>query len=588
MLLGIIAALVTCAKPHFCDFPIKLWADSLQGFQHRDLILNGLHSGFDIGELDIHPEPYYSAPFQFQLEPEVQLAITEWIARGVTSGFILGPFKAGKSPFPNLHCSPLFAVPKPNGDWRPIHHLSYPKDPEYGISINAILDPALKEVHYTSFYDVLRLVDNVGKGGYLWLVDAKDAYYRVPIAEKFYKYMGIEWLGHNFVFTSLQMGLGTACQLYTKFADAVEYIIFNNRWQADKSQDLFVCPVTGAKLIWHYLDDFFGGASNYLDALDQFEEVYHWMSALGIPTTAKKVIAPAQIQKILGFVYSTIDMTVSVPYGKIVRLQSLVSSMLRNKFAYKKDLERLLGLLMWVSVVAFPCKAFARRLERSLHLEAKNYVDKVYLSEFVLEDLKWWAKFLRSGKLVGAPIKWLLKRPEDADIEVKSDAATKEGTGIGGFSSEGVAFQVKLVDTNWDYAVKFRPSLAGHGVKISVLEMMGALIAARLWGHKWTGKCVTFYNDNPSAAGAIINKNAKLQRHDINYMIRDFAELAVNHSYKFWGVKVDGDENVVADALSRFEKFESHSDYVFESQEAVIKIVNEILNELMELPENLL
>ena len=336
-MLALIVSLVQCTVPHFNDFPLELWAEHLQGFEHADLIMDGLTNGFDIGVSDTDMEPYVDRPFQLQLEPDVQMAISEWIAAGVTSGYILGPFEHGKSPYPNLFCSPLFAVPKPNGKWRPIHHLSYPKDSEYGISINSILDPELKKVHYTTFHDVLRLVESVGEGGWLWLVDAKDAYYRVPIKKEYFKYMGINWLGYDFIFTSLQMGLGTACQIYTKFADGVDYIVLN----AEKQ--IFYDPDTGAKLLWHYLDDFFGGACDEATAILQFEAVQRWMSDLHIPTSENKITAPSQEQKILGFLYNTLYMTVSVPQQKIAKALEQVDMLLRRKYAYKKELEKLIG-----------------------------------------------------------------------------------------------------------------------------------------------------------------------------------------------------------------------------------------------------
>ena len=33
---------------------------------------------------------------------------------------------------------------------------------------------------------------------------------------------GLKWLGHYWVFTSLQIGLASSAQIYTDFADAIE------------------------------------------------------------------------------------------------------------------------------------------------------------------------------------------------------------------------------------------------------------------------------------------------------------------------------------------------------------------------------
>ena len=127
---------------------------------------------------------------------------------------------------------------------------------------------------------------------------------------------------------------------------------------------------------------------------------------------------------------------------------------------------------------------------------------KILLSEYALQDLRWWLKVLKSGKLNGVPFDWILKDPSDADVVVKTDASSL--VGIGGFSTEGRAFQVRLSDTVWHKVNIERPEL-----EIQILELAGALIAAKLWHHRWEGKCVTFYNDNDGAAAAIIKKSVR-------------------------------------------------------------------------------
>ena len=182
------------------------------------------------------------------------MAITEWLVKGINKGFILGPFTKKLLPphLNDIHCSPVFAVDKPVG-YRPIHHLSYPRNKKGCQSVNDLIDDKFKHVQYTTFKQVVALARAVGVGGYLWVVDAKDAYYRVPVKKKYYKYFGIEWLGRTFVFTSLQMGLASACQIYTKFADAVLYIIVQSRFGA------FYDYVQNILWVRHYLHDFFGG-----------------------------------------------------------------------------------------------------------------------------------------------------------------------------------------------------------------------------------------------------------------------------------------------------------------------------------------
>ena len=224
-------------------------------------------------------------------------------------GFLLGPFTPDELPFECFY-SPLFCVPKPDFTWRIICHLSFPK--LWGISVNDLVDDAWKHVTYIQFVEVCKFVYNLGPGAFLWVVDAKDAYYRVPIKEKYWKYMGINWYGVRYICTSLQMGLASACNIYTRFADAILYIIY-------KGHEDWFFDEYGRRLAHHYLDDFFGGHPDKETAQKQFERTFDMMEDLGIPTQVEKVTAPCCTIIILGFLYCTLSRTVSVPPKRIAK-----------------------------------------------------------------------------------------------------------------------------------------------------------------------------------------------------------------------------------------------------------------------------
>jgi hypothetical protein len=59
-----------------------------------------------------------------------------------------------KHPPPSLKCSGVGVVPKKNGKWRMIYHLSAPR----GQSINDFIDPRQYTLHYTSVDDAIRCI----------------------------------------------------------------------------------------------------------------------------------------------------------------------------------------------------------------------------------------------------------------------------------------------------------------------------------------------------------------------------------------------------------------------------------------------
>ena len=87
--------------------------------------------------------------------------IDQEIDKECTAGRLLGPFHA--SPLDNLKCSGVGVVPKKNGKWRMIHHLSAPA----GQSINDGIPKDEFSLHYSSVDDATCILSKLGKGAFL-------------------------------------------------------------------------------------------------------------------------------------------------------------------------------------------------------------------------------------------------------------------------------------------------------------------------------------------------------------------------------------------------------------------------------------
>ena len=296
-LLSFLVAVGSRLLPTLAPFNLPLWEAQLVDYWVQtekdvefrgEFICDGLASGgFDVGIPDgswPSPDEDYANGFSF----EAKYAITQWVVGGLSKGHVIGPFSSNSIPFHNYVISPLFTVPKPSDDYvkkyRIIHNLSA-RD-KFGVSVNDVVDGSWKAVQYTAFLEVVKLAHDLGPGAFLWTVDAEDAYYRVPIKRKYWPFMGFRWLGFSFFFTSLAMGLASACNIYTKFADAVEYVIVKNNY------NLFHITVdhVDVRSLRHYLDDFFGGHCDESSAIDQFTTVQGWFVRLGIPTRLSKCV----------------------------------------------------------------------------------------------------------------------------------------------------------------------------------------------------------------------------------------------------------------------------------------------------------
>ncbi len=74
--------------------------------------------------------------------------------------------------------SPLGLVPKHDGGWRKIHHLSYP----VSRSFNDHIPNGTGEMRYTRFQDVLQIVIRAGRNCIILKRDVKDAFRNIPVA----------------------------------------------------------------------------------------------------------------------------------------------------------------------------------------------------------------------------------------------------------------------------------------------------------------------------------------------------------------------------------------------------------------------
>ena len=541
--------------------------------------MNGLANGFPMGmdpskvdqEDKISGEGAYIA-----LNGSQKQGISNWVLKYHGKEFMAGPFDLDhKFDFGKLFIAPLFVVPKPDGSWRPIVHFSYQAHGKL-FSINDCLCEYMKTVQYVSFKEVVQLVNNAGKGAYLFLIDAEEAYYRVPVRKEDWKFMGIKWAKKYWIFRSLQMGCSSSPKIYTEFADSVEYICVN------KDCKLFF--INNIQQLRHYIDDFFGAHPTFKGALKMFKIVFKTFEELGIPTRPKKCFYPATKRKILGWVYDTVLQVAGVPDDKRQLLITMLSKLQKTKKSDRKTMEQLIGRLQNVSLVIFPGKAFVRRLEAALHLLRFDYNIPFGISNFVLEDAQWWLNILHQPHLCCSSFDLLLKHPSDGDFQLWSDATTTIGGG--GYAKNKKGDILFYYQFNWEQTYLYK-TLQIRELDINVRELLLSLVGIILLTPHLTNKCVTIYNDNPAAAGAIRTKAPRLYRMDMQCLIRALALQAIENQFYFWGIHYtvkNGYSMKLADKLSRFDYTNEFHNIPFID---AIPIVNKLLLKLKHYPLNL-
>ena len=144
------------------------YLDSYPNRSDAELLKNGFLYGFHLGFVGERTSADARNLKSARLNSKI---LKEKINKEVELGRFAGPFKT--PPYNNLKVSPVGLVPKSDGGWRLINHLSYPE----GSSVNDGISDDLSSVNYTSFDSVVNMVFQLGKQAELAKRDLKSAYF---------------------------------------------------------------------------------------------------------------------------------------------------------------------------------------------------------------------------------------------------------------------------------------------------------------------------------------------------------------------------------------------------------------------------
>ena len=114
---------------------------------------------------------------------------------------ILGSFE--NPPLPNFRTSGLGLVPKHDGGWQIIYHLSASPNS----SINHFINPDDYSLSYCSIDDAYDFINQLGPGTLLSKIDLKDAFRLIPINPSDWNLLGIHCRNKFYIDTCLPFGL---------------------------------------------------------------------------------------------------------------------------------------------------------------------------------------------------------------------------------------------------------------------------------------------------------------------------------------------------------------------------------------------
>ena len=141
------------------------------------------------------------------------------LAKELAAHRLAGPFDS--PPFPQFRISTLGIVPKKSpGEYRLIHHLSYP----YGSSVNDGIAFENCTVTYARIDDAIQLIRSAGQGCYLAKTDIQSAFRIIPIHPSDYPLLCMCWRGKYYYDGCMPMSCASSCPTSENFSTALEWL----------------------------------------------------------------------------------------------------------------------------------------------------------------------------------------------------------------------------------------------------------------------------------------------------------------------------------------------------------------------------
>lgn len=406
-------------------------------------------------------------------------------------------------PQPDQFISKIFLTPKPNGGKRFILNLK-------------TLNNFITHTHF-KMEDYRTACKLIPRNGFLATIDLKESYLLVPITPSQRKYLRFQFENESneyltYEFVAMPYGLSSAPRTFTKI---MKEVVAHLRYRGYSSVI--------------YLDDMLCIGRTYDECLSNVKETVNLMQCLGfIINFEKSNLQPSQQIKFLGFIYKTIDMSLSLPDNKREHILKLVKKYITLPRCTIKCFAGLIGVLISACPAVRYGWVYTKRLERQKFLQLKinkTYKAKINPSPVILPDLKWWSRNIMST------LNSL--RPDKFRLEIFTDASR---SGWGAFCNN------ERINGKWKSI-----ELQFH---INYLELLAVFFGLKCFARDIRNCSILLRIDNTTAL-SYINRMGGIQYPHLNNLTREIWQWCETRNLFLTASYIKSVDNKEADEESR-------------------------------------
>ena len=420
---------------------------------------------------------------------------------------IIGPFEELPGSF---HISPLMTRDKQDSDKkRTIMDLSWPKGHSVnnGVSKEKYLGTQYT-LHYPSVDNITAALRRIGPGAKLFKVDISRAFRHLRVDPADIDLLGLQVQGRHFIDVSTPFGYRNGSLFFQRCSDAIRYIMAEHGFP-----DLF-----------NYIDDLiYVGLPSKIDAA--FDFLMSLLADLGLEVSSKKLVAPATSVICLGILIDSTSRTISIPSEKLGQIVELCHLWSQKTYCSKRDLQSLLGHLLYIAKCVRPARIFLNRMLQVLRDNADKA--KILLTEQFARDLNWFNLFLSQYNGVTFYDNLICQ------AEMHLDASL---TGLGAVFNDMI------------YNLPIEKGYMGYNTV--QLEILNILVACTVWATHWANKRIKIWCDN-LAVVEVLN-SGKSRDDTLATCARNIWMLSAMYNFDILVYHISGKNNIIADLLSRW------------------------------------
>lgn len=250
--------------------------------------------------------------------------------------------------------------------------------------------------------------------------------------------------------------------------------------------------------------------------------------------SADKTEGPVTVLSFLGIEIDSVRMIFRLPVDKLEKLKGQVQGFCSVKKVTLRQMQSLLGLLVFACRIMPMGRVFSRRLSLATRGISRPE-HKIRITRPLRADLAVWNEFLDTYN--GHTC---CQETEVSSLEVSlfTDAAGSVGFGA-------------ILGTEW-CAEAWPPSWRKEGLcrNLTLLELFPIIVAVELWGSILQNRRVCFFSDNMGVVHCISRQSSSSP--PVLALLRHLVLRCLQHNIWFRARHVPGVSNSTADALSRF------------------------------------